>query len=256
MTDRRRAQVAAVPGAPGGGDGDGPTPPWEERSALLVIVHGDHRALGRRLVATGASPLRIGSTTGGNVVAEGELGFQDTVARASFEHARDGWVCTRVHGTDAPLRVGGVPVESRVRLTHGARIRLGPLWLEWIDSRDPDAAYHDVIYRLTRYDAITGLFHERGLHDYLAGRRARHAVVELAFDRPLDADALRDAARALAASREDGEVLAVTRTGSFALAVPTADVSRALSRGRTIAAAWTGNGLARVRPRPADRTDS
>jgi diguanylate cyclase (GGDEF)-like protein len=136
-------------------DSDGTRPPLEQRSACLVVIKGDNVGhkydIDRELVAGRETTAEI--------------------------HLDDGLV-SRSHAKFSPDGVGvrlfdlcstnGTFVNDKqintVYLDNSDQITIGKTILKFISSNNIEAAYHEHIYSLTRFDGLTGL-HNRATFD-------------------------------------------------------------------------------------------
>jgi diguanylate cyclase (GGDEF)-like protein len=136
-------------------DTDGPKPPVEPRTACLVVIKGD--TIGQKF----------------------DLDRELTVGRepAAGIYLDDGLV-SRTHARFTPDPVGvrvfdlcstnGTFVNDRQvdssYLDDGDQITIGKTIFKFIISNDIEAAYHESIYSLTRFDGLTGV-HNRATFD-------------------------------------------------------------------------------------------
>jgi diguanylate cyclase (GGDEF)-like protein len=136
-------------------DTDGPKPPVEPRTACLVVIKGD--IIGQKF----------------------DLDRELTVGRepAAGIYLDDGLV-SRSHARFTPDPVGvrlfdlcstnGTFVNDRqvdsTYLDDGDQITIGKTIFKFIISNDIEAAYHESIYSLTRFDGLTGV-HNRATFD-------------------------------------------------------------------------------------------
>jgi diguanylate cyclase (GGDEF)-like protein len=136
-------------------DTDGPKPPVEPHAACLVVIKGD--AIGQKF----------------------DLDRELTVGRepSAGIYLDDGLV-SRSHARFTPDPVGvrlfdlcstnGTFVNDRqvdsTYLDNGDQITIGKTIFKFISSNDIEAAYHENVYSLTRFDGLTGV-HNRPTFD-------------------------------------------------------------------------------------------
>ncbi len=136
--------------------------------AFVVVVHtSDTSMLGRRIPLTTPRVL-VGRSSEGDVVLR-----DPAVARkhAILELRADGhWVSDL--GSTNGVRVNEQPVREQ-RLAHGDLVQVGGTWLKYLEGEDGDALYHEEIYRLTVFDALTDVHSARFFLEELEREVAR-----------------------------------------------------------------------------------
>lgn len=143
--------------------------------AFLVVIAGPR--LGHR-VLLGEETLDIGRGVG--------CGFQLDLDSVSRLHARVRWDGTRHFIEDLRSTNGTYVNENRVGehpLADGDRVGIGKVLLKYLAGGNVEAAYHEEIQRLMRYDGLTGVFNrshfDETLHNVLWRARFDGAPVSL-----------------------------------------------------------------------------
>ena len=205
---------------------------WRRSSpgqAFLVVIAGPR--LGHR-VLLGEETLDIGRGSG--------CGFQLDLDSVSRLHARVRWDGSRHCIEDLRSTNGTYVNEMRVKeqgLTDGDRVGIGKVLLKYLSGGNVEAAYHEEIQRLMRYDGLTGV-HNRShfdetLHNAVWRARFEGAALSLVvFDldhfkrvndthgHPAGDAVLRQCAAAVAAIVPPGAVFARTGGEEFAVLCP------------------------------------
>ncbi|MBK7580586.1 MAG: GGDEF domain-containing protein [Myxococcales bacterium] len=143
--------------------------------AFLVVIAGPR--LGHR-VLLGEETLDIGRGVG--------CGFQLDLDSVSRLHARIRWDGTRHFIEDLRSTNGTFVNENKVGehpLTDGDRVGIGKVLLKYLAGGNVEAAYHEEIQRLMRYDGLTGIFNrshfDETLHNTMWRARFDGAPVSL-----------------------------------------------------------------------------
>jgi diguanylate cyclase (GGDEF)-like protein len=150
-------------------DSDGTRPPLEQRAACLVVIKGDN--VGRKY----------------DLDAELIAGRENTAGI----HLDDGLV-SRSHAKFAPDSAGvrlfdlcstnGTFVNDKqintTYLDDGDQITIGKTILKFINSNNIEAAYHDHIYSLTRFDGLTGVYNRPTFDATIASSIAKVAYTK------------------------------------------------------------------------------
>ncbi len=155
---------------------------WRKSSpgqAFLVVIAGPR--LGHR-VLLGEETLDIGRGVG--------CGFQLDLDSVSRLHARVRWDGTRHFIQDLRSTNGTYVNENRVSehpLADSDRVGIGKVLLKYLSGSNVEAAYHEEIQRLMRYDGLTGIFNrshfDETLHNVIWRARFDGSPVSLiAFD--------------------------------------------------------------------------
>lgn len=147
--------------------------PLGPSNASLVQIYGP--SLGDRYVIDQVS-LTIGRDKSNDVVID-----SDNVSRA---HARvlqeEGEIIFEDLGSTNGSLINDA--ESRYCvLQHGDLIKIGSVMLKFISSGNPEAHYHEEIYRMTIQDGLTGIANRRYFTDFLEREVAR----AIRYERPL-----------------------------------------------------------------------
>jgi len=155
---------------------------WRKSSpgqAFLVVIAGprlNHRMLLKK------ETLNIGRGMG--------CGFQLDLDSVSRLHARVRWDGTRHFIQDLRSTNGTYVNENRVSehpLADSDRVGIGKVLLKYLSGSNVEAAYHEEIQRLMRYDGLTGIFNrshfDETLHNVIWRARFDGSPVSLiAFD--------------------------------------------------------------------------
>jgi two-component system cell cycle response regulator len=197
--------------------------------AFLVVIAGPR--LGHR-VLLGEETLDIGRGAG--------CGFQLDLDSVSRLHARVRWDGERHFIEDLRSTNGTYVNEVRVSeqpLTDGDRVGIGKVLLKYLSGGNVEAAYHEEIQRLMRYDGLTGV-HNRShfdetLHNSVWRARFDGAPLSLiVFDldhfkrindthgHPAGDAVLRQCASVVAQVVPQGSILARTGGEEFAVLCP------------------------------------
>jgi diguanylate cyclase (GGDEF)-like protein len=132
---------------------------WRKSSpgqAFLVVIAGPR--LGHRILL-GDETLDIGRGAG--------CGFQLDIDSVSRLHARVRWDGERHFIEDLRSTNGTFVNEMKVKeqpLVDGDRVGIGKVLLKYLAGGNVEAAYHEEIQRLMRYDGLTGV-HNRSHFD-------------------------------------------------------------------------------------------
>ena len=130
-------------------DNEGPRPPVEPRAACLVVLRGDNPGLKfdlDRELAVGREPTAAIYLNDGLV---------------SRNHARFSPDAIGVRLSDLCSTNGTFVNERQIDSTYlddGDQITIGKTIFKFISSNNIEAAYHEHIYSLARYDALTGVY--------------------------------------------------------------------------------------------------
>ncbi|KIG13196.1 diguanylate cyclase/phosphodiesterase [Enhygromyxa salina] len=147
-------------------DSDGGRPPAEQRSACLVVMKGDNVGhkydLDRELIAGRESATSIHLDDG--LVSRSHAKFTpDTVGVRLFD------LCS-TNGTF----VNDKQINSTY-LDDGDQIRIGKTILKFIYRNNVEAAFHEHIYSLTRFDGLTGIHNRQTFDNTIANAIAKVA---------------------------------------------------------------------------------
>ena len=232
------------PGPPEAAPGEGP--------ALLVVVGApDPSLLGRRLPLGGGAVL--GRAAGCDLV----LALDDVSRRHARVAPCDGGHEVEDLGSTNGTFVGRERVARRT-LRPGDLVAVGSALLKYLGPGDPESAYHELMARLARQDALTGLANRAAFDEALArawGRGERRpAPLALLL---LDVDhfkrvndghghaagdaVLRDLAALLRAQLRPDALLARVGGEELALLLPDAGLAEARALGERCRAAVAGH---------------
>ncbi|HET9956550.1 MAG TPA: GGDEF domain-containing protein [Polyangiaceae bacterium] len=147
--------------------------------ALLIVLSGPR--LGTRSVL-GESAVDVGRGSQCHLILDA-----DSVSR---RHARVEWNGQEHRLVDLASTNGTYLNGSRVReavLKDGDRIGIGKALLKYVAGGNIEAAYHEEIQRLARFDALTGIYNKRQFEEslrfsMLAARTAPKPVSLIVFD--------------------------------------------------------------------------
>ncbi len=117
--------------------------------AFLVVIAGPR--IGHR-VPLGEEALDIGRGTA--------CGLQLDADSVSRLHARVQWDGQQHHAVDLRSTNGTYVNEARISdhpLVDGDRLQIGKVLLKYLSGSNVEAAYHEEIQRLMRYDGLTGI---------------------------------------------------------------------------------------------------
>jgi diguanylate cyclase (GGDEF)-like protein len=129
------------------------------QQAYLVVISGPR--LGYR-TALGEQPITIGRGT--------SCGFMLDLDSVSRQHARVEWNGAMHRIVDLGSTNGTFVNEARVgerALQDGDRVGIGKVLLKYLSGKNIEAAYHEEIQRLMRYDGLTGVFNKRHFEEAL-----------------------------------------------------------------------------------------
>jgi diguanylate cyclase (GGDEF)-like protein len=129
--------------------------------AVLIVISGPH--IGQR-TWLGEAPLSIGRSTA--------CGLMLDIDSVSRQHARIEWTGAAHRVLDLGSTNGTFVNEHRVAdrmLEDGDRVGIGKVLLKYISGANIEAAYHEEIQRLVRYDGLTGAFNKRHFEESLRG---------------------------------------------------------------------------------------
>jgi diguanylate cyclase (GGDEF)-like protein len=130
-----------------------------QQQALLIVLSGPR--LGTRNVLSEA-PVDIGRGSACHLILDA-----DSVSR---RHARIEWSGQAHRLVDLASTNGTYLNGTRVRdatLKDGDRIGIGKALLKYIAGGNIEAAYHEEIQRLMRFDALTGVYNKRHFEESL-----------------------------------------------------------------------------------------
>lgn len=156
----------AVP--PGASD---PLPSHARRSPVehsLVIVHPETPLLGRRHQIL-ATPFTVGRGPQCDLV----IRDHNLAERQAVFHLLGDVMTVADQSNKASTFVNDIRVDDPFVLNHLDRVRVATYILQYLASREPDADYHDLIYRLTVENALTGAFNRRYLLEVIEQELAR-----------------------------------------------------------------------------------
>ncbi len=204
--------------------------------AFLVVIAGPR--LGHR-VLLGEETLDIGRGVG--------AGFQLDLDSVSRLHARVRWDGSRHFIQDLRSTNGTYVNENRVSehpLADGHRVGIGKVLLKYLAGGNVEAAYHEEIQRLMRYDGLTGVYNrshfDETLHNVIWRARFDGAPVSLivfdldhfkrindSYGHPAGDAILRQCAAVVAQVVPQGAVFARTGGEEFAVLCPGAPIAHA-----------------------------
>ena len=149
------------------------------RPACLVVIHGDN--IGRKYDLD-VEVLTIGRGRDNDICVN-----HRSVSRNHVEvHVDDRGAELRDLRSTNGTYVNDQPVGS-VYLRDGDRIKVGKTVLKFISGSNVEAAYHEQVYTMTRYDALTGVYNRRTFDEKIAeevarAHRYRRPLALLMFD--------------------------------------------------------------------------
>lgn len=158
----------AVP--PGASD---PLPSHARRSPILhslVIVHPETPLLGHRQQIL-ATPFTVGRGPQCDLL----IRDQNLAEQHAVFHLLGDAMTVADQSNTASTFVNDIRVVEPSVLNHLDRVRVATYLLQYLASREPDADYHDLIYRLTVENALTGAFNRRYLLEVIERELARAA---------------------------------------------------------------------------------
>lgn len=138
------------------------------RPACLVVIHGDN--IGNKFdLLPGAPAIAIGRARSNEICVD-----HRSVSRRHVELVVDdnGVKLTDLRSTNGTL-VNDQRVTGSVYLHDGDRIKVGRTVLKFISGNNVEAALHEQLYTMTRYDALTGVHNRRSFDDKLEEEVAR-----------------------------------------------------------------------------------
>ncbi|MFV8756434.1 diguanylate cyclase [Nannocystaceae bacterium ST9] len=138
------------------------------RPACLVVIHGDN--IGNKCdLIPGAPAIAIGRARSNEICVD-----HRSVSRRHVELVVDdtGVKLTDLRSTNGTL-VNDQLVSGSVYLRDGDRIKVGRTVLKFISGNNVEAALHEQLYTMTRYDALTGVFNRRSFDEKLEEEVAR-----------------------------------------------------------------------------------
>lgn len=152
------------------------------RPACLVVIHGDN--IGNKFdLLPGAPAIAIGRARSNEICVD-----HRSVSRRHVEMVVDdkGVKLTDLRSTNGTL-VNDQRVNGSVYLHDGDRIKVGKSVLKFISGNNVEAALHEQLYTMTRYDGLTGVHNRRSFDDKLEEEVARahrygRALALLLFD--------------------------------------------------------------------------
>jgi two-component system cell cycle response regulator len=152
------------------------------RPACLVVIHGDN--IGNKFdLLPGAPAIAIGRARSNEICVD-----HRSVSRRHVELVVDdkGVKLTDLRSTNGTL-VNDQRVAGSVHLHDGDRIKVGRTVLKFISGNNVEAALHEQLYTMTRYDALTGVYNRRSFDEKLEEEVARahrygRALALLLFD--------------------------------------------------------------------------
>jgi two-component system cell cycle response regulator len=152
------------------------------RPACLVVIHGDN--IGNKFdLLPGAPAIAIGRARSNEICVD-----HRSVSRRHVELVVDdkGVKLTDLRSTNGTL-VNDQRVNGSVHLADGDRIKVGRTVLKFISGNNVEAALHEQLYTMTRYDPLTGVHNRRSFDDKLDEEVARahrygRALALLLFD--------------------------------------------------------------------------
>ncbi|MGC4089104.1 MAG: GGDEF domain-containing protein [Polyangiaceae bacterium] len=130
-----------------------------QQQALLIVLSGPR--LGTRSILAEA-PVDIGRGSACHLILDA-----DSVSR---RHARIEWTGQQHRLVDLASTNGTYLNGARVRdslLRDGDRIGIGKALLKYMAGGNIEAAYHEEIQRLMRFDALTGIYNKRQFDESL-----------------------------------------------------------------------------------------
>src|SRR6187399_668575 len=130
-----------------------------QQQALLIVLSGPR--LGTRSVLAEAA-VDIGRGSACHLILDA-----DSVSR---RHARIEWTGQQHRLVDLASTNGTYLNGTRVRdslLKDGDRIGIGKALLKYMAGGNIEAAYHEEIQRLMRFDALTGIYNKRQFDESL-----------------------------------------------------------------------------------------
>lgn len=147
------------------------------QQALLLVLSGPR--LGTRTVLS-EIPLEIGRGSGSGLVLDA-----DSVSRrhAKIEPQGSGHRLLDLGSTNGTY-VNGLRVKEHP-LKDGDRVQIGKALLKYIAGGNIEAAYHEEVQRLMRFDALTGVHNKRHFDENLriaVGSAANSAVSLIVLD--------------------------------------------------------------------------
>ena len=149
------------------------------RPACLVVIHGDN--IGFKYDLT-EDVLTIGRGRDNDICVN-----HRSVSRNHVEvHVDERGAQLRDLRSTNGTYVNDQPVGN-VYLRDGDRIKVGKTVLKFISGSNVEAAYHERVYTMTRYDALTGVFNRRTFDEKIAeevarAHRYRRPLALLMFD--------------------------------------------------------------------------
>ncbi|HJW09475.1 MAG TPA: GGDEF domain-containing protein [Holophagaceae bacterium] len=135
-------------------------------AACLVLIYGGDE-LGKRYALTGET--RIGRRNTHAIFLD-----LDDVSRDHAKVANDGngWGISDLGSTNG-TQVNGRAVVGTARLQNGDLIKVGRAIFKYIAGGNIESLFHEEIYRLSVYDALTRIHNKRYFMDFLERETAR-----------------------------------------------------------------------------------
>jgi diguanylate cyclase (GGDEF)-like protein len=159
-----------------------PAPQPAPQAVLVVVAAPDAAMLGLRLL------LRDEVVLGRDASCDLVLSLEDVSRRHARVVAEAGGHTVEDLGSTNGTFLGlGRERVTRRRLASGDLLGVGSAVLKYLAPGDPEAAYHDVLGRRAREDALTGLANRAAFDDalsraYAASRRGGHPMSLLLLD--------------------------------------------------------------------------
>ncbi len=142
------------------------------RPACVVVIHGDD--IGHKYDLTGK--LTVGRGRDNDICVN-----HRSVSRHHIEiHVDDTGAQLCDLGSTNGTLINDLSVGT-VYLQDGDRIKVGRTVLKYISGGNVEAAYHEQLFTMTRYDALTGVYNRRSFDDKIRDELARAER----YERPL-----------------------------------------------------------------------
>ncbi|MCS6798637.1 MAG: diguanylate cyclase [Myxococcota bacterium] len=149
--------------------------PRQGQDCLVVIYSSDARLFGKRHVL-GDQPLTVGRGSENDLVLE-----NDSVSRrhARIEKRGRSWHVIDLDSTNGTYLNDEAVKDAQLR--RGDQLKIGDTILKFLSGSDVEAQYHEVIYRMTIQDGLTGAHNKR----YVLETLEREIPRARRYERPL-----------------------------------------------------------------------